>query len=125
MVDDEAAVRAIAGEMLELEGHDVRLATDRDGALAGFTPGTCGAALIDLGLPGASGVDLARSLRSADPPLAIAMLTGWGRERELAQLDPELIDFTGVKPLDQPFLRDLVSRAVSLTARRRAADPEA
>ncbi|MBD3221961.1 response regulator [bacterium] len=119
VVDDEATVRTMLAEMLAVDGHEVTLRADHDSALADFTAGTYDAVLIDLGLPGRSGRELARALRASDPDLALVMLTGWGRERDLDDLDADEADLTGVKPLDQPILRDLLARAVALTARRR------
>jgi hypothetical protein len=48
------------------------------------------------------------------------MLTGWGRERDLADLDPAHVDLTATKPLDLAALTDLIARAAGLTAGRRA-----
>lgn len=120
VVDDEVTVRTMLAEMLAVDGHEATLRNDHDSALAGFAAGAYDAVLIDLGLPGRSGRELARALRAADPDLALVMLTGWGRERDLDDLDDDEADLTGVKPLDQPILRDLLARAVALTARRRA-----
>lgn len=124
VVDDDAGVRTMLQEMLGLDDHDVTVATDHDSALAIFAAGTYDAVLIDLGLPGRSGAELAAALRSSDPAVALVLLTGWGRERELQELPPELADFTGIKPLDQPELRALLARAVACTARRRDGRPE-
>jgi CheY-like chemotaxis protein len=119
VADDEAPVREMLAELLASEGHEGTLAADADAALARWTPGGYHAALIDLGLPGRDGAALARSLREKDPTLALVMLTGWGRERELASLEPGLVDFTATKPIDLPQLRQLLHRAASLTAARR------
>ena len=81
--------------------------------------------LIDLGLPGRSGLELARDLRQRDPAASMILLSGWGREQELAAADPAIIDDTGVKPIDQPDLRALLARAVHRTAARRGGTPEA
>lgn len=124
VVDDDAGVRVMLQEVLGLDDHDVTVATDHDSALAVFAAGTYDAVLIDLGLPGRSGAELAAALRSSDPSVALVLLTGWGRERELQELPPELADFTGIKPLDQPELRALLARAVACTARRRDGRPE-
>ncbi len=125
VVDDEPSVLAMLAEVLGLDGHRVSVAHDHDSALARFDPGAYDAVLIDLGLPGRSGLVLAAALRAADPAVALILLTGWGRERELQAVPADLVDFTGVKPLDQPDLRALLARAVSLTAVRRDGRPEA
>ena len=125
VVDDERPVREMLNELLASEGHLATVAADHDAALARWQPGSYDAALIDLGLPGRDGAALARSLRDGDPSLAVVMLTGWGRETELAALDAELVDFTATKPIDLPQLRQLLGRAARLTAARRGStDPK-
>ncbi|MEZ4387347.1 MAG: response regulator [Candidatus Krumholzibacteriia bacterium] len=116
VVDDDASVRTMLQDLLALDGHRVDVAADHDSALAEFTAGAYDAVLVDLGLPGRSGRELAAALRRADPAVALVLLTGWGREAELRDVPAELIDFTGVKPLDQPDLRALVRRATRRTA---------
>jgi len=118
-VDDEAPVREMLQELLALDGHEPVMASDHDSALACFRPGHYHAALVDLGLPGRSGPDLAAAMRAQDPSLAVIVITGWGREKELAGLDPRCVDFSATKPLDLPALRQLLVRAAALTAQRR------
>ncbi len=118
-VDDEAPVREMLADLLASEGHHPTVAADHDSALAKFRTGDYDAALIDLGLPGHAGSELAGALRALDPALAIIVITGWGREQELDALDPGHVDLTGTKPLDLPQLRRLLTRAAVLTARRR------
>lgn len=125
VVDDDPSVRLMLQEMLSLDGHITELATDHQSALAVFAPGTYDAVLIDLGLPGRSGLDLARDLRGLDAAVTLILLSGWGREQELAAADPAVIDDTGVKPIDQPDLRAMLARAVERTAARRDDAPEA
>ena len=119
VVDDELSVREMLSELLTCEGHTVTLVADAEAALAKLEPGDYDAALIDLGLPGVSGPELARSLRAVDHALAVAMFTGWGREGELEDLDPALVDLTATKPIDLPQLRGLLASAAELTAARR------
>lgn len=119
VADDEPPVREMLADLLASEGHAAELAADHDAALACWASGRYDAALIDLGLPGRDGADLARSLRDREPTLALIMLTGWGREHELEGLGPELADFTATKPIDLPQLRRLLERAARLTAARR------
>jgi CheY-like chemotaxis protein len=125
VVDDDASVRLMLEEMLAVDGHELTLVADHDSALAKMQAGRYDAALVDVGLPGRSGHDLAANLRARDPALAIVLITGWGRERELPDAPTGAVDFTGTKPLDQPILRDLLARAVALTARRRQTSTEA
>ena len=84
--DNEDAARTLA-LMLELLGMDFRIAGDAPRALAiaaDFEPHVC---LLDIGLPGMDGYELARRLR-ADPRHADAVLiaiTGWGGAQDQRQ----------------------------------------
>ena len=125
VVDDDPSVRGMLQHLLTAMGHEPVLAADCDAASALSAAAACDVALVDLCLPGRSGCDAAAQLRARDPALAIVLLTGWGRERELAAAPPSCVDLTGVKPLDLPQLRQLLARAARLTARRRdGRDPE-
>ncbi len=84
--DNEDAARTLA-MLLELLGMDFRIAADGPRALAmaaDFEPHVC---LLDIGLPGMNGYELARRLR-ADPRHADAVLiaiTGWAGPQDKAQ----------------------------------------
>ena len=84
--DNEDAARTLA-LLLELLGMDFRIASDAPRALAvaaDFEPHVC---LLDIGLPGMNGYELARRLR-ADPRHANAVLiaiTGWGGAQDQQQ----------------------------------------
>lgn len=84
--DNEDAARTLA-MLLELLGMDFRIASDGVRALAlaaDFEPHVC---LLDIGLPGMNGYELARRLR-ADPRHAAAVLiaiTGWAGPQDKAQ----------------------------------------
>jgi DNA-binding response OmpR family regulator len=122
VVDDEAPVREMLGDLLTSEGHEATIVDGAEPALVAAAAGRYHAALVDLSLPGRGGSDLARDLRSEDPALAVIVITGWGRERELAELDPAVVDLTATKPMDLPQLRRLLEHAARLTAGRRG-DP--
>lgn len=126
VVDDDPSVREMLRNLLVVLGHRPALAGDYDEALSRCAAGCYDVALVDLGLPGRSGHELARQLREQDGALAIVLLTGWGREQELAAMPADHVDLTGVKPIDLPQLRRLLAHAARLTAaRRNGCDPEA
>jgi CheY-like chemotaxis protein len=57
---------------------------DRKKALAGFVSGNYDAAIVDLGMPGMPGDEVAREMRRIDPYLGMILITGW----ELQESDP-------------------------------------
>ena len=81
-------------------GHDVRVARDGPSALAACRSERPDAILLDIGLPGMSGYDVARKLRdefSATTPTLIA-ITGYGRRADRDQSAAAGIDVHLVKP---------------------------
>jgi CheY-like chemotaxis protein len=67
---------------LEAKGHLVQSATDGKSAVgvaAAFRPDV---AVLDIGLPGINGYDLARTLRGAQPQLRLIALTGYGQDAD-------------------------------------------
>ncbi|MCP3726333.1 ATP-binding protein [Paraburkholderia sp. CNPSo 3272] len=73
IVDDNADARFALGALLELEGHDVRTAGDGTSALSVLRQWKPHLALVDIGMPGMNGYELAERLR-AMPDHANVML---------------------------------------------------
>jgi signal transduction histidine kinase/ActR/RegA family two-component response regulator len=108
IVEDNPDARETLRQLLELEGHRVRVAADGAAALAAMRAAPPQAALIDIGLPEMDGYELARRIRAeldgTTRPVLIA-ITGYGlpedRERALAAgFDAHL-----VKPIELPTLQ--------------------
>ena len=102
-------------QVLRLEGYDVRVAASAEDALRlleGFTPQV---ALLDIGLPGMNGYDLARALR-ADPRahgVRLVALTGYGRAPDRQRAREAGFDDHFVKPA---ALDELLARVAALAA---------
>jgi CheY-like chemotaxis protein len=111
IVDDNQDQAQSQGLLLGLMGHQVRLAHDGPSALetAGeFLPDM---ALIDIGLPGMNGYEVAQRLRG-HPQLKRATLiaqTGWGQEEDRRRSKEAGFDHHLVKPVDLAALRKLLN----------------
>jgi two-component system CheB/CheR fusion protein len=103
--------------LLELIGHQVRLASDGPGALeaaADFVPDV---ALIDIGIPRLNGYDVARRLRQR-PEMQHAILiaqTGWGQDEDRQRSREAGFDHHLVKPIDIAFLERILAAAPART----------
>ena len=99
VVDDEEDAAEALVEILSLHGHEARRAPDRDGALAVAAELEPEVVLLDLGLPGVDGYQVARELREmlGRKPLLIA-LTGYQDDR--ARLEEAGFDGHLLKPTD-------------------------
>ena len=111
VVEDNADGRESLVAWLEMIGCDAAAAADGDQAIeqAGrFLPQVV---LLDLGLPGRDGFEVARWLRS-EPKLAgvrIVALTGWGAERDRARTAATGFDDHLTKPVDPIALATYLS----------------
>jgi signal transduction histidine kinase len=111
IVEDNEDARDSLREILELRGHRVRVAGDGPAGVEAAEREMPEVALIDIGLPGLDGYEVARRIRAAGNcrrPLLLA-ITGYGlpedRERALAAgFDGHL-----VKPVDVAALETLLA----------------
>jgi CheY-like chemotaxis protein len=67
--------------------------------------------LLDIGMPGMSGYDVAREMRSRDPQrrAALVALTGWGQEDDRRRAREAGFDHHLVKPAEIEALQDLIA----------------
>ena len=78
IIDDEAAIRDSLETLLTLEGFRVDLASDGFSGLDQLTRSTYDLLLLDLALPGESGIDLLPRIKSLVPDLPVIMITAYG-----------------------------------------------
>ncbi|MFY0537706.1 response regulator transcription factor [Nannocystis pusilla] len=64
VVDDEATMRRLLEKLLRLEGYDVALASSGEQALQEVFARGADTVLLDMRLPGMSGLDVCRNIRS-------------------------------------------------------------
>jgi two-component system response regulator RegA len=78
VVDDDETFRARLAKALRARGYDVREAADGSAALDSARADSPELAIIDLRMPGISGLALLGELRAIDPETRVLMLTGYG-----------------------------------------------
>lgn len=106
VVDDNADTADTLAELLKLNGHDARSECDGPSALdvaLAFQPEFI---LLDIGLPGMDGYEVARRVRQA-PELSKATLialTGYGQEQDRQKSRSAGFDHHLVKPVDPEAL---------------------
>ena len=84
LVDDNKDVVASLGMILEMEGHDVRTAHDARSALEAARAQPPDVVLLDIGLPGGSGYEVARQMRALPglKDVVLVAVTGLGQEED-------------------------------------------
>lgn len=78
IVDDDEVFRTRLARAFRDRGYDVRAAADHGGALAAARDDSPEMAVVDLRMPGPSGLELVRDLKALDPATRIVVLTGYG-----------------------------------------------
>ncbi|GGD70407.1 hypothetical protein GCM10010985_26120 [Caballeronia grimmiae] len=102
IVDDNVDAADAMAALMEMEGHIVRIAYSGEEAIAVLDHFPPEVVLLDLGLPGLSGIDVARQVRSA--PLVcqsiLVAITGRGEPHDREQTAAAGFDFHFTKPVD-------------------------
>jgi len=107
IVDDDPNVREVVEMYLRREGHGIVSAADGPEALRLYRLNRPDLVLLDLGLPGLDGLEVARRIRAVDD-VPLVMLTGRAEEEHRsAGLDAGADEYV-VKPFSPPALTDLV-----------------
>ena len=98
--------------LLELLGHHVRAASDAPTALIAARANVPDLMLIDIGLPGMDGYDLARAIRQDDSVkhVVLVALTGYGQQEDKARAMAAGFDYHLAKPVATETLGELVAR---------------
>jgi DNA-binding response OmpR family regulator len=104
ITDDERAIREILEIVCEDEGHETRSAATVTGALQLWREWEPECLLLDLGLPGVSGVELVRHLRRAGDHTPIIIISGNLRRDWVAEL--ERLGVTAI--ISKPFQVDQI-----------------
>jgi DNA-binding response OmpR family regulator len=115
VVEDDDAIAQVLQRSLRMEGYEVRIAGDGTAALDeahAFLPDLL---ILDLGLPGLDGVEVAKTLRQAGDDVPILVLTARdGVEARVEGLDAGADDYL-VKPFER---QELLARLRALLRRR-------
>jgi len=102
LVDDNLDALKMLAEWCRLEGHVVHTAASAEEALTILETQACDAGIFDIGLPGMSGYELARQVRS-DPrtrSMPLVALTGYGQQTARAHALDAGFDEHFTKPAD-------------------------
>lgn len=111
--DDEAVLRALS-LMLECEGYRTACYFDAKSFLTGDTPSVPGCLILDVRMPGMSGLELHHELNRRGYDLPIIFLSGHGDlDMAVTALKDGAVDFIQ-KPIDSQKLLASISRALKL-----------
>jgi CheY-like chemotaxis protein len=112
VVDGDADGAQSIATRLRMHGYEARVALDGPSALGAVEDGQPDVVLLDIGLPGIEGYEVARRVREkarGRNPFIIAV-TGHGRDEDLRRCSEVGIDLHLQKPVDFECLQTLLKR---------------
>jgi signal transduction histidine kinase len=112
VVDDNRDSARTLARLLEIIGHEARMAHDGGEAVATAEAYHPEVILLDIGLPVMNGYEVAKTIRrhSWGTDIVIVALTGWGQAEDRKRSKEVGIDRHLVKPVEPQALIDLLSR---------------
>jgi PAS domain S-box-containing protein len=112
VVDDNQDAADTLAAIMRAVGHQVQVAYDGPGALEAARHFIPDLVLLDIGLPGMNGYDVARHLRSelSGRSLALIALTGYGQEEDKKRAREAGFDAHLIKPVDFQLLEAILDR---------------
>lgn len=111
VVEDNADFQELLAMSATSWGHDVDTASDGKEGLERILETSPDLALVDIGLPGLDGHEVARRVR-ADPrgaKVALVALTGYGSREQRAEALQSGFDCVLVKPVEPALLQKVLS----------------
>jgi DNA-binding response OmpR family regulator len=119
IVDDEENIRRGLRAILVKDGHEVNDVGSAEGALRFLDTFSCEVAMVDIRMPGMSGVELLHEIRNRWPYVAVIMLTGHATlESAMKAIKEGAYDYL-LKPAQPDAIRKTVADALISSRRQR------
>jgi CheY-like chemotaxis protein/nitrogen-specific signal transduction histidine kinase len=114
VADDNRDAADSLQRILSLYGYQVQVAYDGSAAIELDGAFRARVAVLDIGMPGANGFEVARSIReSRGAGVTLIALTGWGQEGDRRRAMEAGFDYHLTKPVDPSALNDLLMEVAS------------
>ena len=110
LIEDNEDVLEALRTVLELDGHSVWTATDGVSGLALLLSTRPDIAVVDIGLPGLTGFEVAKRSRAGGYAGYMVALSGYGQERDVRQALTAGFDLHFLKPVDANELRRVIAQ---------------
>ncbi len=113
-IDDQVVILDLLAAMSQSLGYKILTARNGNDGLALFKSNNPDIIIADLAMPGMSGLELARKVKSLSPGTPIILVTGWGVAVDGDSLKRAGVDFVLNKPFRLEQLSELIAK-ISLT----------
>jgi signal transduction histidine kinase/CheY-like chemotaxis protein len=108
VVDDNKDAADSLAKVLQATGANVQVCYDGTSAIASAKKTQPDAAILDIGMPGMNGYDLARALASSTQRPYLIAVTGWGQESDKERAKSARFDHHLTKPIDLHRLLEML-----------------
>lgn len=124
IVEDDGPVREALSRLLQALGHEVRSFASAEEFTADRPESSCGCLLLDVRLPGMSGIALHEQMRAKDSRVPVVFLTGHGDvPLAVEAMKNGAIDFL-TKPVDEKVLISALGKALAVNDAQLAMEQE-
>jgi PAS domain S-box-containing protein len=110
IADDNRDAAESLGMLLRMDGHEVIVTHDGPAALSAFRDFHPDIVILDIGMPGQNGYEVARLMRetTGDKPFKLIAVTGWGQDNDREKALNAGFDSHLTKPVDPERLTKLM-----------------
>ncbi|HEY6333628.1 MAG TPA: response regulator, partial [Blastocatellia bacterium] len=109
LVDDEPNLTWTMAQFLSRQGYETDTASDYEGAVGILRAKKFDVAIVDIILPGRSGMDLLKRIAECDQSVSVVLMTG---QPDIERI-PEILRSGACNYLQKPVVKDTLIKAVS------------
>jgi len=113
VIEDEEQVSSALSKILSQFNHQVMVANSGEEGIRLFKENQFDIVLTDLGMPGLSGWEVCRAIKSLSPQTPVGMITGWGAQLSEEEIEENKLDFLISKPFDFNEILRLISEKMA------------
>ena len=118
VIDDEPAIRQVVTSVLRKAGYTVDQASDGESAMERLSRGDVDIAVCDIKLPGLSGIELLRQVRTVNVDTAFIMMTAFASvDTAIEAIKAGAADYM-IKPLNNDELLHRLTKVADLRGLR-------
>ena len=116
-IDDQEVIRELLHNIISRMGHRIVTAGNGQDALKLFNEEKFDVVILESGLPGIDGWDIAAQVKSLSPATPVIMLSGWGPLSDRQTVLQRNADFILTKPFKMDQLNEVITAACQMIAR--------
>lgn len=110
IVDDQEGIRKLLAEACTILGYDAQAVSSGMEALERINEDKFQLAIVDMKMPGLSGIETIIRMRSTDRDIKTILMTGYGESFYKEETASEIADGIVLKPFDLDEIRGLLEQ---------------